>query len=194
MSRRVAVKRHPPLDGAGRSIRVGDWVRVISVPESIARMHRDTKRAFSRAVGKTFQIETFDELGCAELDLTGKVGRDTIWIEPFCVRRTRRPRKFSHRFRRVLMTRRKLDRPRWSLRYVATYSPKDNPNRLVVRLQRFLLGHGWFVLAERKEIHGTFYGDDGALSSKQRLGQVRKELRASDLFRSIRFFRIRLTT
>jgi hypothetical protein len=65
----------------------------VSVPDSITRMPRTTKQAFSRAVGKTFQIEAFDELGCAELDLSGKVGLDTIWIEPFCVRRSRRPRK-----------------------------------------------------------------------------------------------------
>jgi hypothetical protein len=52
----------------------------VSVPDSIARMHRATKQVFSSAVGKTCQIEAFDELGCAELDLSGKVGLDTIWI------------------------------------------------------------------------------------------------------------------
>jgi len=168
-------------------------VRVVSVPDSVARMASATKRAFSRAVGKTFQIEAFDELGCAELDLSGKVGLDTIWIEPSCVQRFRRPRKQSLRFRRTLMSRRKLDRPRWSLRYVVKYRPKDNPNRVVERLQRFSLNHGWYVLNDRMEIHGTFYAQDKTLSSRRRLEQLRTELLQNDLFPSLRLARIRLS-
>src|SRR5215471_18598343 len=93
MSRSRTPSRHAPTDVAGRDVRIWDWVRVVSVPDSVSRMPRATKRAFARAVGKTFQIEAFDELGCAELDLSGKVGWDTIWIEPFCVQRFRRPKK-----------------------------------------------------------------------------------------------------
>jgi hypothetical protein len=100
MSRRRTPSRHASTDVAGRDVRVGDWVRVVSVPDSVSRMPRATKRAFARAVGKTFQIEAFDGQGCAELDLTGKVGWDTIWIEPFCVQRFRRPKKQSLRFER----------------------------------------------------------------------------------------------
>jgi hypothetical protein len=81
-------------------------------------MPRETKRAFSAAVGQTFQIEAFDGLGCAELDLTGKVGPDTIWIEPFCMQRVRRPKQYSARFRNIMAIRRRLERPRWSLRYL----------------------------------------------------------------------------
>ena len=170
-------------------------MRVISVPDSISRTPRATKLAFSRAVGKTFQIEAFDELGCAELDLSGKVGLDTIWIEPFCVQRFRRPTKQSQRFRKTLAIRRKLDAPRWSLRYVAKYRPKDNPpDSLVEQVQRFLLSHGWYVLKDRTEIHGTFYGEDKTLSSKRRLEQLRKELRKNDLFLSLRLGSIRLST
>jgi hypothetical protein len=157
-------------------------------------MPRATKRAFARAVGKTFQIEAFDGQGCAELDLSGKVGWDTIWIEPFCVQRFRRPKKRSLRFRKTLAIRRKLDRPRWSLRYLAKYGPKDNPDRLVERLQRFPIGHGWYVLKDRTEIHGTFYAPDQTLHSKRRLEQLRKELRENDLFLSLRLARVRLST
>jgi hypothetical protein len=110
MSRRRTQSRHKSTDGAGRDIQVGDWVRVMSVPDSIGRMPRATKQAFSRAAGKTFQIEAFDEQGCAELDLSGKVGLDTIWIESFCVQRFRRPRKQSLRFRKILAIRRRLNR------------------------------------------------------------------------------------
>ena len=194
MSRERTLRRPASTDVAGRDLRVGDWVRVVCVPDSIARMRRATKRAFSRAVGKTFQIEAFDESGCAELDLTGKVGWDTIWIEPICVRRFRRPRKHSLRFRRTLMIRRKVERPRWSFRYVARYRRTDNPDRLVRRLRRFAINHGWYVLKERAEIHGTFYAPDQTLSSKRRLEQLRKELREQDLFLSFRAAGIRLST
>ena len=194
MSRRRTQSRHKSTDVAGRDIQVGDWVRVISVPDSIGRMPRATKQAFSRAAGKTFQIEAFDEQGRAELDLSGKVGLDTIWIEPFCVQRFRRPRKQSLRFRKILAIRRKLDRPRWSLRYVAKYHAKDNPDKLVERLQLFWLNHGWFVLRNRREIHGTFYAQDKTLSSKRRLGQLRKDLRENDLFFSLRLASIRVSS
>lgn len=192
MSPRRARIRHSPIDVVGRDIRVGDWVRVVSVPESIARMHRDAKRAFARAVGKTFQIEAFDELGCAELDLTGKVGWDTIWIEPSCVQRFRRPRRQSRRFRRVLETRRKLDRPRWSLSYVAKYHPADHPDRLIKSLLRFEMGQGCCVLPERNEIHGTFYAKDKRLSSKRRLERLKGELEESELFRTLHLGTVRL--
>jgi hypothetical protein len=176
----------------GNEVRVGDWVRVLIVPESVAQMPHATKRAFARAVGKTFQIEAFDEVGCAELDLTGKVGHDTIWIEPFCLRRFRRPIHHSPRFRRVLVLRRKLDRPRWSLRYVAKYRPTDNPHRLVAKLQRVWISHGWHVLEQQREIHGTFFAQDSRLGSKRRLNQLRQELRSSDLFLSLQLDGVRL--
>jgi hypothetical protein len=155
-------------------------------------MPRSAKQAFSRSVGKTFQIEAFDESGCAELDLTGKVGLDTIWIEPGCVRRVRRPRKHSLRFRRILAIRRRLDRPRWSFRYVATYRRPGDLRRLVNQTQRLGISHGWYVLEGRREIHGTFFAQDDTLSSKTQLLQLRKELRVSDLFASLHLARVRL--
>ena len=189
---RRAWRKHSPTDAAGCDVRVGDWVRVVSVPASIARMPGDAKRAFSRAVGKTFQIEAFDQLGCAELDLTGKVGFDTIWIEPSCVLRARRPKTHSLRFRRILAIRRKLDRPRWSFRYVGRYRTKEDAAKLVRRLCRFWLSHGWYVLERRREIHGTFSAPDATLRSKRQLEQVRKDLHDIELFASLDVARIRL--
>ena len=193
MSRRRTPTPHSPTDATGRDLRVGDWVRVVSVPDSIARMPSESQRAFARAVGKTFQIEGFNELGLAELDLSGKVGRDTIWIEPPCVRRFRRPGKQSLRFRKTLAIRRKLDRPRWSLRYVATYGANEKADRLVERLHRFAFNHGWYVVKDRREIHGTFYAPDKTSSSKKRLQQLRRELSASELFLTLRLASVRLT-
>jgi hypothetical protein len=197
MARRRSPTRHPPIDVAGRNLRAGDWVRVVTVPESIALEHPDTRRAFSRAVGKTFQIEAFNKLGWAELDLFGKVGRDAIFIEPLCVRRVRRPRKQSPRFRKVLKLRRKIDRrfarPRWMLRFVVHYRRTDDPVRLVARLQDFWSNFGAGVRRDRREIDVTFDGLDRTLGSKRKLEQVRKEIKNSDLFPSLRVGRVRLS-
>jgi hypothetical protein len=81
-------------------------------------MPRATKRAFSRAVDKTFQIEAFDELG--------RVGR----------------------------------------------CQEGDLAKLVTQFQRFWINHGWYVLESPREIHGTFYAQDGKASSKRRLEQM----------------------
>jgi hypothetical protein len=185
------VSTYAPIDAAGRDLRVGDWVRVVSVPGSVVTMPRWSKRVFSAAVGKTFQLEAFNEVGCAELDLRGKVGSDTIWIEPFCVARTRRPTRYSARFARILAVRKRLERPRWFLRYKAKYGNGITPMRLLARLNRSLrLGHGWYRIEKRREIHGTFTTKDRRLSSRRQLEQLRLELKRSGLFDALRIGRI----
>jgi hypothetical protein len=185
------VSTYAPIDTAGRDLRVGDWVRVVSVPGSVVTMPHRSKRAFSAAVGKTFQLEAFNEVGCAELDLRGKVGPDTIWIEPFCLARTRRPTRSSARFARMLAVRKRFERPRWSLRYTAKYDNGITPMRLLARLNRSLrLGHGWYRIEKRREIHGTFTTKDRRLSSRRQLEQLRLELKRSGLFESLRIGRI----
>src|SRR5262245_46912127 len=186
-------RKHRPLDVNVRGIRIGEWVRVVSVPESVATMPRDTKCAFSRAVGKTFQIEAFNWIGCVELDLTGKVGLETILVEPFCVRRARRPRRYSLRFRKILSLRRKLDRPRLSFPYVAEYHPGSDPQKLVARLSPpWKLWHGWYFLENRGEIHGTFSAPDRRLSSRRQLEEWRAQLKATDSFKLVRVGSVRL--
>jgi hypothetical protein len=184
----------PPIDAKGRNLRVGDWVRVVGVPDSIARMSPQTKRVFSVSVGRTFQIEGFDALGCAELDLTGKIGSDTIWIEPFCVVRFRRPKRRSARFRRILAVRRRLDQPRWSLRYTAKYRTGTNVARLLTRLNRNSeFGHGWRVIKGDRKICGVFTTNDRTPRSRRQLEQWRLHLRKCGLFESLRPGQIRLS-
>lgn len=186
--------RFPPSDELGHDIRVGDWVRVVRVPDSIADMPRDTKRAFSGAMGKTFQVEAFDGFGCLELDLSDKVGPDTVWIEPFCVRRFRRPKRYSARFRKILAVQRRLERPRWSLRYVGKYRANDDPQRLVAWLRSgWMQGQGWYILENRREIHGTFYAPDRTRSSRRRLQEWRAELKKGSVFAWLRLGGVRLT-
>jgi hypothetical protein len=184
---------HAPIDAGGRDLRLGDWVRVVGVPGSVALMPRESRRAFSAAVDKTFQIEAFDQTGCAELDLTGKLGPQTIWIEPFCLVRTRRPKRRSARFARVVAIRKRLERPRWVFSYVGRYPKGKSPERRIARLsQPFRLGHGWSVSEKRREIRGTFSTADRRLSSRHQLERLRLALKKNGLFDSLQIGRVRL--
>lgn len=73
---------------------------VLQAPLSVLGMPADTRNAFSAAIGHTFQILEFDSLGCMELDLNQKLRRlDTIWLEPCCCKRSRRPSRLGRHFR-----------------------------------------------------------------------------------------------
>ena len=101
--------RYEALDAYGRDIQLGDWVRVIQAPMSVVGMPKETLSAFSAAIGQTLQVLDFDEVGCLELDLHQKLRRlDTIWLEPFCCVRSRRPKSPGKYYRehRAFMERR----------------------------------------------------------------------------------------
>ncbi len=72
-------------------------------------MSKETKRAFSKAVGHTLQIEAFGVDGCLELDFYPKLGFDTIWLEPYCCIRFRRYKRYSKNFQKILKMRKEID-------------------------------------------------------------------------------------
>ncbi len=100
---------HEPMDANGKDLKVGDWVRVISIPSSIKNMPKDTREAFSKAVGHTLQIEDFGEDGSLELDMWPKISLDSIWLEPYCCLRFRRYKKHSKHFQKIIKMRNELD-------------------------------------------------------------------------------------
>jgi len=100
---------HEPIDANGKDLKLGDWVRVISVPTSISRMPQDSKDAFGKAVGETLQIQGFREDGCIELEFYPKLGLDTIWLEPYCCIRFRRYKKYSKNFEKIQKLNKELD-------------------------------------------------------------------------------------
>ena|SRR3990172_2592060 len=78
-----ALKKLSRKDKLGRTIHIGDWVRLIVIPPSIADMPRETRVVFNKAFRKTFRVESFNEYGLAELDLSKKVAHNNwIWVEP----------------------------------------------------------------------------------------------------------------
>jgi hypothetical protein len=86
-----SVKGHKPFDRNGRRIKIGDYVRIVGVP-NLSGMSPDSIAeclpAFEYLVGKYKRITAFDEYGCAEFGFrmqhpNGKRGRHFVWIEPF---------------------------------------------------------------------------------------------------------------
>lgn len=83
-----------PIDGRGRTIETGDWVRLVKIPPALVTMPRETRAIFRKALGFTFKVEGFNSVGMIELDLTRKVARfNTIWVEPECLHISRKKRK-----------------------------------------------------------------------------------------------------
>ncbi len=82
-------KSYDRVDVEGKPLCRGDRVLVVAAPTSIQNMGADTKSAFSRAIGHTLQIEGFSQDGSVELEMIPPrfKGWDTIWLEPFLVKR-----------------------------------------------------------------------------------------------------------
>jgi hypothetical protein len=77
---------------------VGDFVRILKIPPDLhdaAAM--DTPRVFAQALGKTFRVKGFNEVGHLELVVAERqrsrdsYESDTIWIEPQFVAVASRP-------------------------------------------------------------------------------------------------------
>ena len=79
-----------PVDVLGRTLRKGDWARLIALPPDITKSPAQVRRVFKRALGLTFRVDGFGRYGHVELDLTKKVAHlEFIYVEPYLLRRTR---------------------------------------------------------------------------------------------------------
>ena len=153
---------HAPFDVfdvQGKDLRVGDWVLVIAVPLSIRGMPEESKDAFSRAVGNTFQIESFDETGCIELDLWPKVSMDMIWVEPFCVKRFRRYKRLSKAFEQKLEWNSAPRSIRYKLQWEIILKDGVDLDKFGHDLIAFSSGGGFAVWPEQRRIKGSVYAE-----------------------------------
>jgi hypothetical protein len=168
--------KNEPIDINGKDLRIGDWVKVISVPLSICQMPDDSKDAFSRAVGENFQIADFDEIGCLELDFPKKLGGDFIWIEPYCVKRIRRYKEHSIQFKRLLELKKELERSQYIFSYKVTWPEKGSYENSLVALdfQDWDIGRGWSVSHEERYIAGNFSIYIHKANSLERIYQCRQ--------------------
>jgi len=168
------MKSHAPVDALGKDLIVGDWVLVIAVPLSIHGMADESKHAFSRAVGNTFQIESFDETGCIELDLWPKVGLDTIWIEPFCVRRFRRHKRLSKSFQRKLKLNAAPPPPHYELKFDIRLKDGVDLEKFGHRLIAVTSSGGFAVWPEQRRLRGSVYAEKSDVRALEKLENARK--------------------
>lgn len=93
-SRSTSPQKSKPFDALGRRLRIGDWVRLVRMPDLGPAYPKESRAIFRKALGKTFRVDAFDEFGHAELNLSKKVEwGNWIWVEPPCLRISRRRRK-----------------------------------------------------------------------------------------------------
>ena len=175
------------IDIDGKDLQVGDWVRVIAVPLSISDMQTETKDAFSRAVGETLQIESVDESGCLELDFWPKLGFDTIWIEPDCVRRFRRYKELSSRFKKKLALSKELDGPKFTFSCKASWPENGSFEESMSKIQdnQMYIGNSWKVWPEERRMEGDFTILQHRKNSLEKIKECREYVRALGYFENI---------
>jgi hypothetical protein len=167
------MKNLAPADAKGKDLLVGDWVLVIAVPLSIHRMADESKRAFSRAVGNTFEIVAFDKTGCLELYLWPKVGLDTIWIEPSCVSRFRRYKQLSKSFQQKLELNAAPLPPRYELKFDIRLKDGVNLEKFAHRLIAVTGSGGFAVWPEQRRVRGSVYAEKSDVEAIEKLENAR---------------------
>ena len=174
------MEKHAAVDLHGKDLRVGDWVRVLAVPLSIRDMPEESKDAFSRAVGHTFQIESFDETGCLQLQMWPKVSFDTIWLEPFCVERYRRYKRLSKAFQRTLERDAAPSPPRYEIEFDIKLKDGVDIEEFGHHLVQFGTGGGFATWPRQRRIKGSVYVDKSESDAIARLEEVRRHVAESE--------------
>ncbi len=171
------MKKHAPRDADGKDLRIGDWVRVVMVPLSIKDMPDESRSAFSRAVGHTFQIEAFDEIGCLELFMWPKISMDTIWIEPYCVKRVRRYKRLSRSFQKRLE---QDAAPRYEVRFDVRLKEGVDIEAFGDALFTLVAGGGFATWPRERRIKGSIHADKAEPDAIDILNEARRFIAASE--------------
>ncbi|MEM7221553.1 MAG: hypothetical protein AAF495_01150 [Pseudomonadota bacterium] len=158
----------------GKDLKIGDWVRVLMVPLSVSNLPMESKAAFSKAVGYTFQIVAFDAVGCLELDLFAKVGPDTIWLEPYCVKRFRRYKWQSKAFQKKLEVRARPLPPQIGFTFEIVLTEGADIELFERRLSK--LRAGFAVWPEQRRFSGSFGIDKTDPNALEELEEARRKL------------------
>lgn len=170
------MNKHAAIDAEGGDLQVGDWVRVLMAPLSIVNMPDESKDAFSRAVGNTFQIEAFDETGCIELDMWPKSGSDTIWVEPYCVRRFRRYKRLSKSFRKTLERRSAPLPPRYEIEFDIGFKEGVDIEKFGHHLTSFGSGGGFACWPDKMRIKGSVHVEKSEPDAIELLEGIRRSI------------------
>ena len=179
------MENHLPIDSEGRDLKIGDWVRVIAAPLSIRGMPPESLKAFSRAIGLTFQIKRFDESGCLELHMWSKISFDTIWLEPFCVRRFRRYKRLSKAFNHEMELAAVPTPPRFACKFDARIKEGVDLESFGFELIHLGTGGGFAVYPKERRIQGSVFVNQSAPNALELLQKMREITSQSDEIESI---------
>ena len=180
----IPEEKHPPIDLCGNDLQLGDWVRVMAVPLSIRNMPENSKSAFSRAVGQTFQIAAFNEGGYLELEMWPKISLDTIWVEPCCVTRVRRYKRLSRAFQKKLQQRAAPPPPRYTLDFDITLKPGVEIEAFGHEVIGMGTGGGFAVWTQQRRIKGSVHTDKSQANAVSVLESARSFILKSGVVES----------
>ena len=178
------MKKHAPLDIDGKDLKIGDWVRVIAVPLSIKDMPDESKEAFSNAVGHTFQIVSFDELGCLHLELWPKLSLDTIWLEPFLAKRSRRYKQLSKSFQKQLELEAAPPPPRYEVKFDIRLKEGVDLEEFGFQLLQLGTGGGFATRPNEIRIKGSVYANKSEPDAIDMLEEARRVVADSERIES----------
>ena len=147
---------------------------------------------FSHAVGHTFQITSFDEAGCLEIDMWPKLSLNTIWLEPFCVNRTRRYKTLSKAFLKRQEQIATPSPPRYELEFEITLNPNIDCEEFGFELLNMGSGGGMAVWPDERRIKGSVYSDVAEANAVEVLESARSHALGSDKVQSASFSPIRV--
>lgn len=174
------MKKDPPFDVDGKDLRIGDWVRVVAVPLSIKTMPHETKEAFSNAVGHTFQIMAFDQTGCLHLEMWPKVSLDTIWLEPFLAKRSRRYKRLSKSFQRTVALYSTPPPPRLELKFDIKLKKGVDIDEFGLNLIDHGSGGGCASWPDDRRITGSVYANKSDPNAMNTLTRIRSIIEESE--------------
>ncbi len=174
------MEQYAPLDMDGIDLQIGDWVRVVAVPISIRDMPDETKEAFSNAVGNTFRIMAFDETGCLHLEMWPKVSMDTIWLEPFLAKRSRRYKRLSKSVQSKLALYSAPPPPRFELKFDIRLKEGIDIEEFGETLIAHGSGGGFASWPEDRRIKGSVYANMSEPNAIEILRNVRRIIAESE--------------
>ena len=152
----------------------------------IRNANRDQTSFLVRNRNYLSNIEGFDSTGCLELFLWPKLSADTIWIEPHCVVRSRRPLRLSKAFlrRRQIESAPKI--PRLAISFDIVAQADVDLEELGHSLTHFGTGGGFGVWPKGRRIKGSVYAEKHLADARERLLRAALLIRECDSIQSFK--------
>ena len=131
-------------------------------------------------MGQTFQIISFDDIGCLHLDLWPKLGMGTIWLEPYFTRRYRRYKRLSKSFQKVLDRYAAPRPPRYEVEFDITLKEGIDVEEFGQRLLDLGTSGGFACWPKDRRIKGSVYADKSEPDAMEMLEEAKRAIAESE--------------